>query len=148
MFSWQDCQLVRPIKSSSGLNSSHQKEMLLSTQISIMKLVRPLTANFYFPSKKFFGRKIFNSVGGIFFPFLEQRMTRRLFVSAESLVSCITEVSGVNAVRKPELAGSNPAIDHIFNAFLGTRCYVLILQQQKLVFFHKKSGFLVNWFFS
>ena len=35
------------------------------------------------------------------------------FKSAESLVSCGKHVSDATAARKPQVAGSNPAIDHI-----------------------------------
>ena len=70
-----------------------------------------------FSRKKIFERKMFNSVVGVFFLFLKLSMTRRVHKSAVSLASCVIQVSVVTAVQKLEVAGSNPAIDHIFTSF-------------------------------
>ena len=65
-------------------------------------------------------------------------MTLRVYKSAESLVSCMIHVPGVTAVRKPEVMGSNPAIDHNFYVFLDTREPVLIYLQEKQRFVGQK----------
>ena len=52
---------------------------------------------------------------------LKLPMTPRVHKSAESLVSCVIHVFDVTAVGKPEVAGSNIAIDHLFCVSLDTR---------------------------
>ena len=96
---------------------------------------------FHFPAKKFFERKKFNSVVGVFFLFLKLPITRK--VHATELVSCLIQFSVVTADRKLEVAGPNPAIDHVFYVFLDTHQRVTIFQQQKLGFF--RQNFNVFW---
>ena len=74
-----------------------------------------------FSRKKNFERKIFILVVGVLFLFLKLSMTRRIHKSAVSLVSCVIQVSVVIVVQKLAVAGSNPAIDHIFYVFLENR---------------------------
>ena len=69
-----------------------------------------------------------------FFLFLEVPMARRLFVSTESLVSCIIHVATVTAVGNPEVAGSIAAVDHKFHILK-----VIV----KTFLFHKNK----NWVF-
>ena len=57
-------------------------------------------------------------------------MALRVHKSAEWLVSCKIDVSSVSAVRKPEVVGSNPAIDRIFNVFSETRLQVPIFKNK------------------
>ena len=58
-----------------------------------------------------------------FFFFPISPMTRRLMRAhlAKSLVVCFKHVSGVTALGKPEMAGSNPTAGRFFNMFLDTR---------------------------
>ena len=70
--------------------------------------------------RKSFGRKIFNSVVGVFYSF-SWKCPWRAECKPAKLVSRKIQVSSVTAVRKPEVVGSNPAIDHILYVFLETR---------------------------
>ena len=69
----------------------------------------------------FIERKMFNSEVGVFFLVLKLPMTRRFFKSAESLVSCIINVSSITAVQEPEVEDSIRATGHKFHVFLDTR---------------------------
>ena len=62
--------------------------------------------------KKKFERKIFNSVVGFFS--LSWNCPCAVFTGLESCWCLVFYIVGVTAVRKPEVAGWNPAIYHIF----------------------------------
>ena len=68
----------------------------------------------YFPSKKFFDRKIFNLLVGVFFLIL--LMTRRLCVLPSKIVEVLynTFVLDVTVVRKLEAVGANHAVGHFY----------------------------------
>ena len=68
--------------------------------------------NYYFPSKNFFRKENIQFSSQRYFSFSWNCPWRAEFKSAE-LMSCIIHVSGVTAVQIPDVAGSNPAIDHI-----------------------------------
>ena len=71
--------------------------------------------------------KTFNSVVGIFFPFPKNAQdAQTLNLQSCLLMYCIIHVLGVTAIRKPEVEGSNPVIDHMFYVFWDTRQFVLI----------------------
>ena len=81
--------------------------------------------------------------------FLKVPMTRRLFVSTESLVSCTIQLSGVTVLRKPEYASSNSPIDHLLTSF-PIRAHFFTTKKSffdknlwffgKKAFFHKKTS--------
>ena len=82
----------------------------------------------YFPSKIFFRmEKIQFSSRRFFLLLLKLPMTRRLSVSAESLVFSIIQVLGVTAALKLEVTGSKPASNHTFNVLSDTRQHNFIL---------------------
>ena len=64
-------------------------------------------------------------------------MTRRVHKSAESLLSCLIYVSGVTAVEKPEVAGSNLVVGHKFDMFSDTSEHSQIFSATKTGFFDK-----------
>ena len=66
---------------------------------------------------------------------------RKVHNSAELLVYLIIYVSGVTAVRKREMADSNPASEPVLNVFLDTRWHVFSFNNQIQAFFDKKPGF-------
>ena len=72
----------------------------------------------YFPSKIFFRKENIHFSSRRFFICPEiAHDAQSLQVCAESLMSSLKHMSGVTAVRKPEVAGSNRAIDHFLRLF-------------------------------
>ena len=73
-----------------------------------------------------------------FFIFLKLPMTRRV-QAAESWVSCILHVSGVNEVGKPEILGSNPTVGQFFSQNFQTivSTFLFSIAKKNKVFFDK-----------
>ena len=86
---------------------------------------------FYFPSKKFFHRKTFNSVVEVSFLFVILPMTRRLCVYRSVGALYNTYVWDITADRKPQFARSNPAVGHFLNVFSETPQRILVFKYRK-----------------